>query len=104
VNAKRAPRLIELRTCGANDLDGLRAASLLHAYFHAEQLRAFRRLLWRRLALATALFLVGALSIPLPHRAIYTGVAMLVAAGIWPAVLEWRADHKVHALLADLAA
>lgn len=104
MRATPAPRIIELRTCGPDDPDGSRAASVLHAYFCAEQVRAYRRLLWRRLALLTALFGVGAVSISLPPQAIYTGVGMLVAAGAWPAILEWRADHKLHGLLRNLTA
>jgi hypothetical protein len=97
--ASASQRFVEVRACGTDDPDGSRAASVLAAYFHAEHTRIFRRLLWRRLAIFGAIFLVGAAALSLSERAFVIGAGILVAVGAWAAVLEWRADQKLTALL-----
>jgi hypothetical protein len=91
--------LIEIRSCGGDDPDGSRAASVLAAYFHAEHMRTFRRLVWRRLAVFGAVFVVGAAAMSLSERAVVIGGGILIAAAAWAAVLEWRAEQKLTALL-----
>jgi len=97
--ASGSQRFVEVRACGIDDLDASRAASVLAAYFHAEHMRIFRRLLWRRLAVFGAVFLVGAAAISLSERAFVIGGGIIVAIGAWAAILEWRADQKLTALL-----
>ena len=60
VSTNRPARIIELRAGGPDDPDGSRTAEVLGAYFHAEHVRAFRRLLWPRLALVALIWLLVA--------------------------------------------
>jgi hypothetical protein len=89
---------IEVRVGGTDDPDGSRAASVLTAYFHAECMRAFRRSLWRRLAILAAIFLAAAAVASLPERDVLIGAGLLGGAGVWAAILEWRAAQRLHAL------
>jgi hypothetical protein len=89
-----------LKACGPDDRDGQRAASVLAAYFNAEQTRAFRQLLWRRL-LAGAVFawLIEATTPLLPGTGLVVALLAFGAAAIAAAVAEWRAETTLSALI-----
>ena len=99
-----APRQVfELKACGSDDPDGSRTASVLGAYLHAEHMKAFCRLLWRRLAVGTFMWVAIALTTSLlSRRATLTGFLIVAAVACWAAFLEWSADHRLRASLADL--
>jgi hypothetical protein len=93
-------RFVELEAGGPDDPDGMRTATVLSAYFHAEQMRAFRQVLWRGLSVAAAIWLVaGATTSVLSRPAMITGLSLIVAAAICAAVLEWRAGCRLNELL-----
>jgi hypothetical protein len=97
-------RFVELKACVPDDPDGLRTATVLDAYFHAERMRAFRQLLCCRLAVAAVVWLtVAGLTALLSRRAMFVGLMLIVAAGTWAAVLEWRADRRLSGSLAGVA-
>jgi hypothetical protein len=91
-------RVVELQACGPDDPDGSRAAEVLDAYFEAERALAFRRLLWRRLAiLAVAWVLVSTLV--LSDRGLMGGLLVIVTAAVYPLALEWRTKSRLDALI-----
>ena len=93
-------RAIELTAGGPDDPDASRAAAVLSAYLQAEHMRAFRQLLWRRLAaLAGVWSLLGVLSSLFTRGAIIGGLALFAAAAILAAVVEWRASERLVDLL-----
>jgi hypothetical protein len=94
-------QIIELKAGGPDDADGLRTAAVLDAYFHAEHMRAFRRLLWRRLAMiAIVWFLVGITTEILSKNALFVGLGLLGGVAAWAAVVEWRAAERLNRLVA----
>jgi hypothetical protein len=96
VAAEASRRVFELKAGGPADPDALRAATVLSAYFHAEHMRAFRRLLWRRLAvLAVAWALIGGLSSLFSARAVVDGLAVFGVIAIGAAVVEWQAAEHL---------
>jgi O-antigen ligase len=97
-DAKR--QLIELQACGPADPDAQRAASVLAAYFKAEQKRAFRQILWPRLALgAIVAWVVEAITPLLTEAALVAALLAFVAAAAAVAVSEWRAGNALRALI-----
>jgi hypothetical protein len=101
--AGSAKQFVELRACGPDDPDGLRTAAVLSAYLHAEGMKAFRRMLWPRLALvATTWIVVTATTSLLSRRVMLAGLVVLGAVACWAALLEWTAANRLSALLADL--
>jgi hypothetical protein len=93
---------VELKACGPDDPDGSRTATILSAYFHAEHVKAFRQLLWRRLAILASIWSAVAMTTSVLSRGATT-VFFAIVGGVacWAAVLAWSADHRVAALLAD---
>ena len=68
----------------------MRHATGMHA--HYEELMAFRRLLWRRLArLALALLLLAVFADLRPRALVFVAFALLAAVATWAAMLEQRA-------------
>jgi len=96
----RATRLdIDLKACDANDPGGHRAASVLAAYFHAAHTRAFRQLLWRRLAVvAVVAWLIEATTPLLPGSDLVVALLALGAVAVAAAIAEWRAENALRAL------
>jgi hypothetical protein len=73
---------------------------VLGAYFHAEHMRVFRRLLWRRLAIFGVVCLVVAASTSWISPKQFVGViAALGVVGGVAAIAEWRASQKLVELL-----
>ena len=92
--------VVELKACGPDDPDGQRAASVLAAFFNAGHTRAFRQLLWRRLALGAAVaWLIEATTPLLPRTGLVVALLGLGAAATAAAVAEWRADNTLRALI-----
>lgn len=76
---------------------------MLSAYLHAEDMKAFRRVLWPRLALVAAMWIiVAATTSLLSRRVMLAGLVVLGAVACWAALLEWTAANRLSALLADL--
>jgi hypothetical protein len=95
VNTKREGPLVELRSGGCDDLDGSRTAAAVDAYVRAEQAIGFRSVLWRRLALfAAAWLIVGVATALVSTSATAIGFAMFAAAALWARGLEWRATKE----------
>ena len=94
---------IELNACGPEDPDGHRAASVLAAYFTAERTRAFRRLLWRRLAAGALIaWAIEATTPFLPRSGLVVTLLAFGAAAAVAAVAEWRAENALRALTQGL--
>jgi len=92
--------VVELSAGGPDDSDGARAAAVLGAYCHVEHTRAFRRLLWHRLAiLAIAWALCGSLTPMVSSIAVAVGFVLFAAVAIAAAVVEWRASETLKGLL-----
>ena len=93
-------QIIEVKAGGPEDPDGSRTAAVLDAYFHAEHIRAFRLILWRRLALFGLVWvLVAVMTSVLSRNAFVEGVAVLVTVGVGAAIAEWRAAEKLSDIL-----
>jgi hypothetical protein len=93
-------QIIELKAGGPDDPGRRRTAAVLSAYFHAEQMRTCRRLLWRRLAMVGLVWLLAAaLTAVISRIAFVGGLAVLVTIGSGAAVAEWRASEELSELL-----
>ena len=93
-------QIVELKACGQDDPDGRRAASVLAAYFYAQQTRMFRQRLWGRLALcAGGAWLIEAMTPLLPQAGLLIALVLVGAVGTRAAVVEWRARKALTALL-----
>lgn len=85
------PRTIELKAHSPNDPDGAHTAAVLAAYLRAEQMAIFRRLLWRRLAVAASVWLLlGAASI-VPFVGVIVGTGLMLVVAIAAGIADWRA-------------
>ena len=97
-------QMVELRALGPGDRDGHQAASVLAAYFNVEHTRAFRRRVWRRLAVAAVVaLLVEAMTPLLPRAGLFVALIAFGAAAAAAAAAEWRAEHALHRLIASQA-
>jgi Flp pilus assembly protein TadB len=96
----RLPReVVELKACGPEDPDGSKTAAVLGAYFEAEHARAFRRLLWLRLAVAAIVWvLIGTTTSLIGLSAVFAGLTVIGAAAVFAAIVEWRAERRLSAL------
>ena len=92
---------VELQAGGPDDPDGLRAGTVLSAYFHAEHMRTVRRLLWQRLGILAGIWFVLSLTPLFSRAAIATGFGIFVAAGCWVSIVEWNAESRLKALADD---
>lgn len=93
-------QIIELKARGPGDPNGSKTAAVLSAYFHAEHMRTFRQLLWKRLAIGGLVWVLAAtLTSEISRSAFVGGVAVLVMVGGGAAVAEWRAAEQLHELL-----
>jgi hypothetical protein len=69
----------ELRAGGADDLDGSRTSAAVAAYVRAEQLSVLCRLLWRRLVIFAAVWLLLGWFKLVPVVGVLVGLALFVA-------------------------
>lgn len=80
--------------------DAADVSALLRAYINAEQMRAFNRLLMRRLViLALTWVAVGRGVIALNWNVLFIGVAPIAAAAVWGLIVERNATHTLRELL-----
>jgi hypothetical protein len=87
---------VELAVGGLDDPDGSKAATVLGAYLRAEHTRAFRQLLWPRLAaLAVIWSVIGSVTPLFPGGVMVSGLALFVAIAVGAAVAEWRASENL---------
>ena len=70
------------------------------AYFEAEHAIAFRRLLWRQLALVAATWTLVA-TFFLSDGVLIAGLLVIAAAAGYAVALEWRAKRALNGLIAD---
>ena len=92
--------MIELKAGGLEDPDGQRTASVLAAYFQVEHAHAQRRLLWRQVAIgAIVACVVTATTSLLPTSGLVVALLALGAAAAGAALVEWRAERTLRALL-----
>ena len=100
--ADASKQIVELTACPMDDPEALRAAAVLAAYFNAEQTRAFRRLIWPRLAVGTAIaWFVEALTPMLPKVDFVAALLACGAVAIAAAIAEWRAESALLTLIAS---
>jgi len=100
---QRSPQIVAF-TAAELDACGSQATAVLAASIHAAQARTFRQLLWRRLALAAALWSLLGLVHIVPPIGIVVGWALFVAAAAAAGIFERRAGQRVLDLLAASAA
>lgn len=93
---------VEFTAGGPDDPEGLRTGTVLSAYFYAEHMRRFRRLLWQRLGILAALWFLVSLTALFSPVAIATGFAIFGATGCWAAFVDWSAERRLKALIDDL--
>jgi len=90
----------ELRAGGGDDPDASRAATVLAAYFDAEQARAWRRLVWRAVAIGgLAGWALAFTTSALTPVDLAFGAGLLGAPAITSALAEWRARKKLGTLI-----
>lgn len=94
-------RVVELKAGGPDDPDGARTAAVLAAYFRAEHMKAFCRLLWIRLSIFAVVWLLIATVLGLPKVAVLVTLALLAVVATWAAVATWRAVRTVDRLIRD---
>jgi hypothetical protein len=91
----------ELRAGGVDDPDASRAATVLAAYFDAEQARAWRRVVWRAVAVGgLAGWILSVTTSVLTPVDLVLGAGLLGAPAITSAPAEWRARKKLGTLIA----
>jgi uncharacterized membrane protein YfcA len=87
-----AQRISDLESVDGIAAAGAPAAAVLTAYLHAERMRVFRRVLWRRLALLALLWTAGAMaSSIISGSGLLVGLGVLVGGGAAALWLERRA-------------
>src|SRR5262245_26241393 len=84
------------RAGGVRDPETLRTATIVAAYFEAEDARATRRRVWRAVAVAGLTVWAVSVSTPvLTHVDEVFGAALLATAVLASGVTEWRARRKL---------
>lgn len=96
-------KVVDLEVCGQDDPDGLRAATVLIAYFRVERTRVFRRGLWHALRIIATIWLILGLSTPVVSTGTtLRGLVILGFLACWAGLREWTAASRLSALLAGL--
>jgi hypothetical protein len=91
---------VEVEACGPDDPDGRHAASLLAAYLDMEHAKAFRRLLWRRVAVgAGAAGLIEVTTSFFSPAEFFVVWLILGATALIGVVAEWRAEQALSSLV-----
>jgi hypothetical protein len=97
-------QIMGLKAGGPDDPDGSRTVMVLDAYFRAEQMKTFRRLLWPRLAGLSLLWMVLVFAASLSRNALVVGLCAFGALIAGSAMLEWRAGRKLARVLGSITA
>ena len=92
-------QVFEFKLRSEHDPDGRRASAVVNASIAREQARAFRRLLWRRIAVLCLLWYATATTPFLTTGAAAGGFAVLGAAAVGGGLFEWRAVKRLSRLL-----
>jgi hypothetical protein len=66
----------------------------LEAYIHARHVSAFRRLLWRRLAVGLVVWVIVAMALSLSRAALLVGVATIALPAVGALRIERRAARE----------
>ena len=100
--ARRGHRGLDLRPGAPWDADAARTAALLGAYFQFEESRAVRRRVCRTAtAIALLALVVEGVSRFVDATSFFTILTALATAVCGAAVLEWRAEKNLVALMPD---
>jgi|SRR3954469_22726827 hypothetical protein len=90
---------LRLRAGSAEDPDATRAAAVLAAYFRLEEVRAFCREVWCRLALLGLVWTLMAGVLPVVRAEIEGGLGLIAFSAVAAAVVEcWAAFRLTRAL------
>ena len=90
---------VQIRAGSAEDPDATRAAAVLAAYFRLEEVRAFAREVWRRLALLGVVWTLMAGILPGVRADLERGLALIVFAAVAAGIVEcWAAWRLTRAL------
>jgi len=93
-------RLVDLRAGGLDDPDATRAATLLDAYFRAEQASTLRRRVWRGAAVCVlAAWAVNVIVPGLTRVDILFGLGLIGTAAIATAIAELQARSRLDSLV-----
>jgi hypothetical protein len=95
MSTERPLGIVELKAGGPDDPDCCRTATVLGAYFHAEQLRASRHQLWARLAVVAVIWLIVATIASLSANTIFAGLLILAVGSLVPLLHEWYAGKRL---------
>jgi hypothetical protein len=94
-----AHHLVHIPAGSADDPDATRAAAVLAAYFRLEEIRAFCRQVWHRLALLSVVWILMSAVLPGIRADLAGGLALIAAAGLAAALVEcWAAWRLTRAL------
>jgi len=90
---------VQIRPGSAEDPDATRAAAILAAYFRLEEVRAFCREVWCRLALLGVIWTLMAGALPGVRADLDDGLALIVFAALAAAMAEcWAAFRLTRTL------
>lgn len=104
ISAHRHGAVVHLHAEGNDDADRRDMAAILAAYFEAEQARAFRRVLWKRLGAIALLALVFEAMTRLMSATVLVGFFIFVCGtGLVGGMVNWRAHRKLWRLVDELA-
>jgi hypothetical protein len=93
-------KLIDLRAGGLDDPDATRAATVLGAYFRAEQASTLRRRVWRGAAICLlAAWALNVIGPGLTRVDIFFGLGLIGTAAIATAIAELQARSRLDSLV-----
>jgi hypothetical protein len=100
ISAHRHGAVVHVHAESNDDADGRDMAAILAAYFEAEQARAFRRLLWTRLATAALVAIVfEGLTRFLSAGTLVAFFALVCGTGFAGGVVNWWAHRRLERLV-----
>ena len=93
-------KLIDLRAGGLDDPDATRAATVLGAYYRAEQASTLRRRVWRGGAMCTlAVWALNTIAPALTRVDMFFGLGLIGTAAIATAIAELQARSRLYSLV-----
>ena len=104
ISAHRHGAVVHLHAEANDDADRRDMAAILAAYFEAEQARAFRRVLWKRLGVVALLALVfEAMTRLMSATVLAAFFAFVCGTGLIGGMVHWRAHRKLSRLVDEHA-
>ena len=104
ISAHRHGAVVHLHAEGNDDADRRDMAAILAAYFEAEQARAFRRVLWKRLGVVALLAIMFEAMTRLMSATVLAGFfAFVCGTGLVGGMVNWRAHRKLVRLVDEHA-